>query len=263
MHFTYVIQGKAANVAKYLHLNTDHSRLVGLTYDVPMEGFDYLPKSSYARGRNYLYAKVLADPVRSDYYVFIDDDVMWSRGSFGQMERNLERHRPSVGIPVAPKTTTDTRGVLFKGRIRPLVSTQRFFMNDEQYIAVTRAVLEDGKLFPCTEDYEAQSWFVASEIQQAMIQMHYHDTALQFNDCELANDQHGLYPRAPKLARDLFTEHMRRHYPGAPDPRGQFRMLLDLDERSPRNILRFVRDNIRTLAPVRRIAHAIFPPPAL
>src|SRR4051812_41692657 len=151
MHFTYLIQGKADNVVKYLELRGTTSRLVGLTYDRALDGFDFLPKSTFARGRNHLYEKVMKDPAKSDYYVFIDDDVVFQRGSFRQMERNLERHRPSVGVPVVPKMVTDTRGILFGNRVYPLAAKQRFWLNDEQYLAVSRAVLEEGKLFPCTE----------------------------------------------------------------------------------------------------------------
>jgi hypothetical protein len=202
MRFLYLIQGKATNVSRYSWLNRESSRIYGLTYDMPQSDFEYFPDSSFASGRNHLYQHALSCLDDFDYFIFIDDDVEFSRGSFDLMERNLALHSPSVGIPITSKTRGSVFGINLRGRIRPFLSNQRFHINDEQYLAFSKEVLSRGRVLPYLEDWDQESWFVCCIIQESIIQTDHHSESLQFNNCEILNEQHsGDYPQNLPFAR--------------------------------------------------------------
>jgi len=230
MRFLYMIQGKSSNVVKYLHLNAGASQLQGLTYDQSLAGFDFLPKSSFAQGRNHLYRLALQRLPEFDYFVFLDDDVEFCRGSFEQMERNLSRFRPSVGVPLTEKTRRSAIGIEWGKRIQPVVRCQRFHVNDEQYIAFRRDVIEEGKVLPYLETWDTQSWFVTCLIQEALIQIFYHKDARQFNDCEIVNNQHsGDYPHNLDFARQAYLNYMEEYYSQESVRPADFRPLLTIE----------------------------------
>lgn len=235
MRFLYLMQGAAKNVASYRDLGrAGRSTLLALTYDTPLDGLDFLPQSSFAQGRNHLYRKAAEVADRFDYFIFLDDDVEFTRGSFERMEENLERHGPAVGVPLTEKTRRSVIGFERRGHIHPLVRKQRFFLNDEQYLAVDREVLGDGRILPYLEDWDERSWFVCCLIQEALIQHHYHDRSWQFNDCEILNEQHSnAYPQNLDFAVETSREWLDRNLP--PDRRrpADFPVLVSLDQSPP------------------------------
>jgi hypothetical protein len=229
MRFLYLIQGKAENVVRYHHLNSETSCLYGLTYDVERDGFDFLPKSSFAEGRNHLYGLATKRIHEFDYFIFIDDDVEFQSGSFCQMQQNLATYRPSVGVPLTAKTRRSAIGVEFGGRIIPFLTAQRFHINDEQYLALRRDVIQEGKILPYLTTWDTESWYVCCLIQEALIQHFYFQTARQFNNCEIRNDQHsGDYPHNLEFAATAYTEYLDQHYPGRRKGPAQYETLLSL-----------------------------------
>jgi hypothetical protein len=112
----------------------------------------------------------------------------------------------------------------------PLVQSQRFHVNDEQYLAFSRDVINDGKVLPYLEMWDQQSWFVCCLIQEALIQHHYFDTARQFNNCEIRNDQHsGTYPHNLDFAHQAYQQYMREHFPAQRKRPAEYRTLLQID----------------------------------
>jgi hypothetical protein len=168
MKFLYLIQGKAVNVRQYHFLNSSSSELLGLSYDTPEPGFEYFPKSSFATGRNFLLDRARKRLSEFDYFVFLDDDVDFCRGSSKLMEDNLRRVRPAVGVRLTEKKRM-AFGVEVEGRIRPLIRQQRLHINDEQYLSCSRDVITDGHLLPYLTEWDRNSWFVCCLIQEALI----------------------------------------------------------------------------------------------
>jgi hypothetical protein len=210
----YLIQGKASNVCKYLFLRARGSDIFGLSYDRYTTGFDFLPKSTFATGRNHLYQYALTKANDFDYFIFLDDDVEFSRGSFQKMEDNLARVRPTIAVPLTEKTRLTAIGVEIRGIVRPAVRQQLLHYNDEQYLAISRSALQDALILPYLTDWDQESWFVCCLIQEALIQHYYFGKAYQFNDCEISNNQHsGEYPHNLDFARNTYTRWMKEHFP--------------------------------------------------
>lgn len=213
MRILYLIQGKASNVRKYAFLRSESAALLGLSYDQPEPGFEYFPKSSFASGRNFLLSLAASRLSEFDYLVFLDDDVEFCRGSFLQMERNLQRYRPAIAVPLTEKTRKTPLSIERSGVIYPLFRRQVLHINDEQYLAVSREVVGQGRLLPYLTDWDSQSWFVCCLIQEALIQHYYFGQAVQFNDCEIRNDQHSdAYPHNLDFARTAYLDWMRQHF---------------------------------------------------
>lgn len=213
MRFLYLIQGKASNVRKYAFLRSESADLLGLSYDQPEPGFEFFPNSSFATGRNFLLSLATQRLSEFDYLIFLDDDVEFCRGSFLQMERNLQRYRPAIAVPLTEKTRRTPMSIERSGVIYPLFRWQHLHINDEQYLALSRAVVQQGLLLPYRTDWDRQSWFVCCLIQEALIQHHYFGQAVQFNDCEIRNDQHSdAYPHNLDFARTAYADWMRQHF---------------------------------------------------
>jgi hypothetical protein len=117
-------------------------------------------------------------------------------------------------VPLTEKTRRTAFGVEVKGRIRPLIRQQRLHINDEQYLACSRDVLTDGHLLPYLTEWDRDSWFVCCLIQEALIQHYYFGQAIQFNNCEIRNDQHtDAYPHNLDFARAAYITWMRQRFP--------------------------------------------------
>jgi hypothetical protein len=213
MRFLYLIQGKAANVRKYATLNSECSEVLGLSYDQPEPGFEYFPNSSFATGRNFLLSLATRRIGEFDYLIFLDDDVEFCRGSFLQMEQNLQKFKPAIAVPLTEKTRRTPLSVERYGVIYPLFRWQWLHINDEQYLALSREVVQQGLLLPYLTEWDQQSWFVCCLIQEALIQHYYYGQAVQFNDCEIRNDQHSdAYPHNLEFARSAYADWMRRNF---------------------------------------------------
>lgn len=257
MKFLYLIQGKAVNVRRYHFLNSSSSELLGLSYDTPEPGFEYFPKSSFATGRNYLLDRARQRLHEFDYFVFLDDDVEFCRGSFELMEDNLKRVRPAVGVPLTEKTRRTAFGFEIAGCIRPLIRQQRLHINDEQYLACSREVISDGKLLPYLTEWDRESWFVCCLIQEALIQHYYFGRAIQFNNCEIRNDQHSdAYPHNLDFARTAYMAWMRQRFPKGSKRPALYQATVCLDDGLAsicRSVISSVASHIRQSAVYRGI----------
>jgi hypothetical protein len=234
MRFLYLIQGKSSNVTNFRFLRSDNTELIGLTYDTPLEGFIFFPRSTFATGRNLLYTTAIDYLQEFDYFIFLDDDVGFSRGSFKQMEGNLATFRPALAVPLTEKTRLSALGIERKGVIHPLINRQLLHINDEQYLAMSRSVLEDGYLLPYMTLWDEKSWFVCCLIQEALIQHYYFGKAYQFNDCEISNNQHsGAYPHNLEFAQSEYRQWMREHFPSGTKRPAIYQCTVQLDGSLP------------------------------
>ena len=160
---------------------------------------------------------------------------------------NFAKYHPSVGVPLTAKTRCSAIGIERKTRIIPLLTAQRFHINDEQYLGLRRDVVEEGKILPYLTVWDTESWFVCCLIQEALIQHFYFKTARQFNNCEIRNDQHsGDYPHNLEFAAQTYKQYMDQHYPGRTKRPAQYETLLNLTG-SVADISQHLRNSIMAL----------------
>ena len=222
--FIYLVQGQSGRVANYRHLAArKQADALFLTYDTPLEGEGalFLPRSSWAEGRNRL-LELARQRGAYRYYIFCDDDIAFVRGGWGEFEAQLLAFEPAIGVPVVPKTVKYTLAWL---------AHQVFRINDEQLMAFHHEVVADALVLPYQRQFDAVHWWIACEIQQALVQRFYPRGAVQFNGIEIANDcraryatPEGVVPReyAYRWLREQFANgwRLRKNRPRAARVKG-------------------------------------------
>lgn len=185
-----MIQGRADSINRFSFLNKQSSDVYLLTWDVEREGYPFLPGSSWSEGRNYLLdkAKVSGD---YDYFIFCDEDVQFLEGGFELFEKMLLKHKPSLGMPVHPKTMS-FQNLLKKFSIRVKECQVAWFI-DEQIQAFSRDVVTDDIALPYITKFDKVSWFYNSEIQHYILKYFYGKSIIQFNNVVVKNEGHTDY----------------------------------------------------------------------
>ena len=104
--FIYLVQGKKENVQKFSFLQTEISDLITLTFDYDFNNDInwlknlYLPKSTWAEGRNLQLEYASNLNIDYLYYIFLDDDTKMIKGTFNHFEELLIKYEPAVGLPL-------------------------------------------------------------------------------------------------------------------------------------------------------------------
>lgn len=193
--FIYLLQGQAHLIKNFLKLqDADHRDVIFLTYDEPLEQAIFFPNSSWAEGRNKL-CELAKRKGNYQYFIFCDDDVGFIRGGWDSFETALLKYRPSIGVPVVPKT----RNGPFTAQPQ-----QPFFVNDEQLIAIHRDVIRDNILVPYITEFDHIHFWAACHIQEVLIQNFYARFSLQFNEIQISNNQSTRYPSSDERIRRGF-----------------------------------------------------------
>ena len=191
--FIYLGQGQSGRVANYRHLAArKQADALFLTYDTPLEGEGalFLPRSTWAEGRNRL-LEVARQRGAYRYYIFCDDDIAFVRGGWDEFEAQLLAFEPAIGVPVVPRTLKYTLAWL---------EHQAFLINDEQLMAFHHEVVADALVLPYQRQFDAIHWWIACEIQQALVQRFYPRGAVQFNRVEIANECRARYSTPERIA---------------------------------------------------------------
>ena len=208
----YLIQGEASRVKKYFHLNNrKQADCIFLTYDEPLEGAIYFPNSTFATGRNRLIEEAKNIDKKYNYYIFLDDDVVFKKGNWSLFEKKLKKWQPAIGVPVVPKTQYSI--IRLNGKPWEL---QCFLLNDEQFLAVRHDVFLDTRILPYITKFDHLSAWAACEIQQIMIQTIYQPYAVQFNEIEIDNVMTGRHDNTDRtyktLVRDWLKEELGSNF---------------------------------------------------
>ena len=210
--FVYLIQGESTLIKKFFILkNRPDIDVILLTYDQKVDGAVYLPNSTWGEGRNLLLEKALASPEIYDYYIFLDDDIRFHKGSYELFEQQLVKYAPAIAFPVFQPKTVDTVlgiGPSCLGKyFLPFSDYQICRLADAQFIAFHRHVIEDGLVIPLHTQFDEISWWCTSSTQQILIFNFYGNSTLQFNSIVVANDSHRAYPnQAFKAVQQAWLE---------------------------------------------------------
>jgi hypothetical protein len=220
-NFIYLVQGKAELMKNYLHLlDSPNSDAIFLTYDHPMEEAIFFPNSTWTQGRNKLLDAALS---KKDYfyYIFCDDDIKFTKGSWEIFENQLLTYNPAIAVPINPKTIeTPLKGFKY----------QSFLTNDEQLIAFHQDVIRDFIVLPYQEKFDTIYWWIACQIQEVLIQNFYYSDSIQFNNIRISNDAGENYVRPEsesdyenlhKLVDDWLSDQFLFDYKDLPSPKRQ------------------------------------------
>ena len=187
--FIYLVQGKKENVQKFSFLQTEISDLITLTFDYDFNNDInwlknlYLPKSTWAEGRNLQLEYASNLNIDYLYYIFLDDDTKLIKGTFNQFEELLIKYEPAVGLPLCD---------IVKNNLFFLSSkkVQHAIIMDQIFQAYHKIVVKEKIALPFVTKFDSLSWWYSCEINGYLIISNYLGSVIQFNDIEIINSNH-------------------------------------------------------------------------
>lgn len=244
----YLIQGRADALHRYADLTArDDVDSLSLTFDRAIDGSLYVPKSTWAEGRNLLLQTALHSGAAYRYFIFLDDDIRFESGDFRAFEALLARYRPAAAVPVfSPKTRNTVLGHRARrsGEFKVWFDAQLCRLGDAQFLALHRDLIADRLVVPLRTEFDPISWWFTSSTQQLLLLNLYPKHFLQFNSVVVANDSHSDYVQREfkELQRQWFGREFRRPIRDprdyADNPLRYNRLRIGLNNKSPAETLR-------------------------
>lgn len=194
MHF---IQGKKRAILDLLPIFPEDASILAIAYDAPLDEEElsqffgdagdrravvFWPRSTWAEGRNFAADVGRRGQETFDYIAFLDDDVVFKRGTYQNFIERVLENRPLIAAPITPRSN-HPRYVLNQ-------TLQAAALNDEQLLVFHRSALDDPYVWPLVRDYEDVSWHVACAVQQFFIANRFPRRLVQFNEFAVSNDGH-------------------------------------------------------------------------
>jgi hypothetical protein len=200
-NFLYLIQGRKENVLKYSYLQNSNSDLFVCTFDVEIKNGEldffanfFYPQSTWAEGRNKQLEIAKNFRHKYLYYIFIDDDVVFVKGSFYDFEKLLLQHRPAVGVPLLTI-------IKKSNKYNVKLNIQHPVAIDQQMQAYHFDVLEQSIVMPLVTKFDSLSWWYSCEINSYLILSKYRGYIMQFNTVQVDNVGH-LWDNETKISLD-------------------------------------------------------------
>lgn len=183
--FAYLVQGSALRIRNFEFLQNSNSDLFVLTDDKPIDISGvrtyFYPEVSWAEGRNILLESAYAENFL--YYIFLDDDVQITQGSFQDFEDLLIKNLPYVGLPLCDQVQNS-------GDWCPRLKIQNPNSLDQVMQAYSKKAVDDGIVVPFVTLFDHLSWWYSCEINQYLILRYFKTTTAQFNDIKVLNTNH-------------------------------------------------------------------------
>ena len=143
--FLYLVQSRIGLLENHTILESDNSDYLCATFEkkIDRENFIYVPNTIWTEGRNILYEEAMKRKDHYEYFVFLDDDIVFERGSFRVFENEVLHIQADFAMPVYL-----THPFIQKyDRYNPFqYSTITFF--DQAFICLSRELFCSPKLLP-------------------------------------------------------------------------------------------------------------------
>ena len=99
--FLYLVQSRIKCLEDQKILESDNSDCIVATFEkkIDRENFIYVPNTIWTEGRNALYAEALKRKDDYEYFVFLDDDIVFERGNFRVFENEVLHIQADFAMP--------------------------------------------------------------------------------------------------------------------------------------------------------------------
>lgn len=190
----YLIQASGELPKVYEHFKNKKD-FVLLSYKNKTQDTDiFLPNSTWTSGRNALRDYALRLDQDYDYYIFLDEDLVFDDGkTFDDFELSLNKYRPNIGSPTVggygheyfnPRTDAimklNNRSVLFFDGCCNAFSRKAFLSN---------------QIFPYITEFDNTNWWASQYIMIMLCRESKNDVYV-FNELAVTNTQASSYPKA-------------------------------------------------------------------
>ncbi len=142
--FLYLVQSRYEDAEKHLPLKSPDADVLIYTFDKPVnrDGFIYKPNTSWAEGRNILIEAAKKIKYQYKYYIFLDDDIAFVKGSFKEFESEVLKLSPDFCTPFYCKPHTLKAQKIQR---RSLFSYTDFKHFDSCFICMTKELFFDSE----------------------------------------------------------------------------------------------------------------------
>ena len=151
----------------------------------------FLPNSTWTTGRNALREYALKLDQKYDYYIFLDEDIVFTENkTFDDFELLLNLYRPYIGNP-----TLDDYGHQQENLPFDINENNRAVLfYDGACNAFCREAFLSSKIFPYIDKFDNKNWW-ASQWIMIMLCRHFEMDVRVFNHIRVENNNHSKYPR--------------------------------------------------------------------
>ncbi len=196
--FVYLVQSEEGLPEQYGDLESANSDCICLTWKNQAEGCIYYPSSTWTEGRNRLLLEA-KQREQYQYYIFLDDDIVFTEGSFRLMEQYLLKYEPAVATPFYswhpdPRLEFEAHTV---------------YSFDAIFNAFHRDLITDGVVLPYYDGFDKSTWWFSQLCVIHLASILYPDHVLKFNRIVVDNATHRDYPRNQSSQFAVFEDWIR------------------------------------------------------
>lgn len=189
--FVYLVQGRKDLTIEFLSLVGNIPNVIVATWDEPLSATDsfalntfFIPNTTWAEGRNFLYQIGIEMFPDATYFVFCDEDVRFREGFLEDFELEILDRSPGIAFPLCDRIKNEG---WYSDKL-----TERPIRHDQVFQVFHRRVLEERIVFPLDTKFDEISWWLTTNLQHYLIQTKYFNESLQFNDYNVYNTHHTL-----------------------------------------------------------------------
>lgn len=234
MRFLYLVQSASINPYPML------KHILCLTYKDKHPDYIYLSNSTWTTGRNRLLeeAKKMANNGDVyDYYIFLDEDIIWINGSWEELETRLTNDKPMIA-------TTKLRS--YKCNNGPNIP---IFMYDHCLTIYSKNAIFNTDILPYDDRMDEMSWYYSAHITiYRVLYMFKEHEKKYYHDLIYDGTQHNIYPK--EYIEDKCINHICKYY-----------MLQEKSKYLPYNVSSFkyliLRESMKKLIKVKQHNNAI------
>ena len=148
--FLYLVQSRIRLLENHTILESDNSDYLCATFEkkVDQENFIYVPNTIWTEGRNALYEEALKRKDQYEYFVFLDDDIVFQRGSFRVFETEVSHIQADFAMPICIHS-----GGLSKHYRHNPFQYSIIAILDQMFICLSRELFCSPKLLPFDMNY--------------------------------------------------------------------------------------------------------------
>jgi hypothetical protein len=194
--YLYIIQTTSKLPEIYDCLRSREFILLSFKENTPDTTIFY-PKSTWTTGRNKIREYIFNMKQKYDYYIFLDEDVVFSQYSqedgFNKFEELIQIYKPFIANPNFAEYYTGYNGNL-------LGEAQTTIWFDGMCNAFSKEAFFSNVIFPYIDIFDSKSWWMSQYIMIILCSIHNKEVVL-FNNLKVTNEIHSEYPKL-----DVFKE---------------------------------------------------------
>ena len=188
--YLYIIQSTAGLPDVYNCLKTRDYILLSFKENTP-DTTIFFPGSTWTTGRNRLREHILNLKQKYDYYIFLDNDVVFSEFSqedgFNKFEELLVKYKPYIANPNFDGYYTET------GIVLP-VEAQTTIWFDGMCNAFSKEAFFSNIIFPYIDYFDKESWWMSQYVMIILCSL-YNKEIILFPNLKVDNLIHSCYPK--------------------------------------------------------------------